>query len=182
MKKPENLEACLTGTFLLLSTLLLTAFIIVGCSAPRPVTQLVEHVQKDTIYLSNVQYDSIYIYQEMNKDYHRGIPHPSSLNPHPSSLNPHPSSLNPQSSPDTLYIKDKSIEYRYKLLRDTVSIVQRDSIPYEVIVYKDSLTPNPSPLNLLFDRLCRICFYFLSGALFVLFARFVFRLKSVFKP
>lgn len=35
---------------------------------------------------------------------------------------------------DTLYIKDMSIEYRYKLLKDTIRVVERDSIPYEVTI------------------------------------------------
>lgn len=83
------------------------AIVLIGCSTQRQVvTQLVEHTSVDTIYLSNVQYDSIYIYQDKIVDRSR----------------------------DTLYIKDKSIEYRYKLLRDTIRVVQRDSIPYEVTI------------------------------------------------
>ena len=34
----------------------------------------------------------------------------------------------------TIYIRDVSVEYRYKLLRDTIYKVQHDSIPYEVRV------------------------------------------------
>ena len=33
-----------------------------------------------------------------------------------------------------MFIKDKSIEYRYKLLQDTIRVVERDSIPYEVTI------------------------------------------------
>lgn len=92
--------------FMLVGILAILLLVCCSCSSTKAVTQLVEHVQKDTIYLSNMQYDSIYIYQDKYTD----------------------------RSSDTLYIKDKSIEYRYKLLRDTVRIVQRDSIPYEVRV------------------------------------------------
>lgn len=147
MKKLENLEGCLSGTFAIVASLLIACFIIVGCAVPRHATQLVEHVSKDTVYLSNTQYDSIYIYQDKLVDRSR----------------------------DTLYIKDKSIEYRYKLLRDTVRIVQRDSIPYEVTVTEIKEITRPlTP----FDKLCRICFFFLSGIVFVLFVRLVFKLKS----
>lgn len=79
--------------------------LLCSCSASRHVQmQVAEHVLKDTIYLSNIQYDSIYVLQDKYIDRSR----------------------------DTLYIKDKSIEYRYKLLIDTIRIVQHDSIPYEV--------------------------------------------------
>lgn len=37
-------------------------------------------------------------------------------------------------SKDTVYFKETEIEYRYQLLRDTVRIIRRDSIPYEVTV------------------------------------------------
>lgn len=135
MKNPDSIEGCLTGSIVIVATILLTCFIIVGCSAPRQVTQLVRDVRTDTVYLSNVQYDSIYIYQDKLVDRSR----------------------------DTLYIKDKSIEYRYKLLRDTVRIVERDSIPYEVTITEVKEITRPLTW---FDNLCRICFCIcLSGFL-----------------
>lgn len=148
MNHPQSLEACLTGTFLLLSTLLLTAFIIVGCSAPRPVTQLVEHVQKDTVYLSNIQYDSIYIMQDKLVD----------------------------RSKDTIYIKDVSVEYRYKLLRDTVRVVQRDSIPYEVTVTEIKEITRPLTL---YDKTCRACFWFLIGILGFYLIRLILKFRKL---
>lgn len=148
MKKLENLEGCLSGTFALIATLLLTAFIIVGCSATRQVTQFVEHVQKDTTYLSNTQYDSIYIYQDKLVDRSR----------------------------DTLYIKDKSIEYRYKLLRDTVRIIQRDSIPYEVTVTEIKEITRPLTL---YDKTCRACFWFLLGILGFYLIRLILKFRKL---
>lgn len=109
-------------------------WIFVSCSTQRQVTQLVEHTSIDTIYLSNIQYDSIYIYQDKFVD----------------------------RTKDTLYIKDKSIEYRYKLLRDTVRITQRDSIPYEVTVTEVKEITRPLTW---FDRLCRYSFFMLLGVL-----------------
>lgn len=113
--------------------IIVSCLVCCSCSSTKQVTQLVEHVSKDTVYLSNVQYDSIYIFQDKYVD----------------------------RSSDTLYIKDKSIEYRYKLLRDTVRVVQRDSIPYEVTVTEvKEITRSLTG----FDRLTRFCFFFLMGA------------------
>lgn len=109
--------------------------------------QVAEHIHKDTVYLSNTQYDSIYIVKDRFQDRYK----------------------------DTVYLKDVSIEYRYKMIHDTVKVVQRDSIPYEVTVVQAKEIVRPLTI---FDRLCRICFYFLSGVLFVLLVRFVFNLKS----
>lgn len=66
--------------------------------------QIAERIRKDTVYLSNIQYDSIYIDRSSDVDRSR----------------------------DTITITKTMTEYRYKFLRDTVRIVQRDSIPYEV--------------------------------------------------
>ena len=84
----------------------------IGCRSARQAAQLIREVRTDTLYLSNVQYDSIYIFQERTSDYH--------MNP----LNP----LKP-SETDTVFIKDVSVEYRYKLLRDTIYKTRVDSIP-----------------------------------------------------
>lgn len=111
--------------------LYLIVFVVVctlyGCATPKQVTQQVHDVRVDTIYLSTVQYDSIYIYQDKCVDRSR----------------------------DTLYVKDKSVEYRYKLLRDTVREVERDSIPYEVTITEVKEIIRPLTW---FDQLCRICF------------------------
>ncbi len=73
---------------------------ISGCGTTRQI-QVVERVSRDTLYLSNVQYDSIYVYQDHLTDRSR----------------------------DTVYVKDVQYEYKYKLLRDTVYKVQIDTIP-----------------------------------------------------
>lgn len=127
---------------------IIAALICCSCGSTRHVTQLVERVSKDTVYLSNTQYDSIYIYQDKLVDRSR----------------------------DTLYIKDKSIEYRYKLLRDTVRIVQRDSIPYEVTVTEIKEITRPLTL---YDKTCRACFWFLIGFLGVYLIRFILKLRKL---
>ena len=99
----------------LLSLILVTVCLLAGCGSLRPVTQLVLDTQRDTVYLSNIQYDSIYIYQDRLLD----------------------------RSKDTVYLKDVSVEYRYKLLRDTVRVIQRDSIPYEVTIVETKEITRP---------------------------------------
>lgn len=131
--------------FVILLTLLL---VCCSCGSTKMVTQTVRDISKDTIYLSNTQYDSIYIYQDKLVDRSR----------------------------DTLYIKDKSIEYRYKLLRDTIRIVQRDSIPYEVTVTEIKEITRPLTL---YDKTCRACFWFLMGFLGVYLIRFILKLRKL---
>ena len=94
-----------------LTLALLSALVLTGCASNRHL-QVAEHVTRDTLYLSNVQYDSIYIFQERTSDYH--------MNP----LNP----LKP-SETDTVFIKDVAVEFRYRLLRDTIYKTRIDSIP-----------------------------------------------------
>ena len=111
--------------FILIGILSFTLLVCCSCGSTKVVTQTVEHVRKDTVYLSNIQYDSIYVYQDHISEHHLGTLPP---------VNSKGEYLNTPMRTDTLYIKDKSIEYRYKLLRDTIRVVQRDSIPYEVTI------------------------------------------------
>lgn len=128
--------------------LILVAILIVGCATPRKVTQLVRDVHTDTLYLSNIQYDSIYIMPDKLVD----------------------------RSKDTIYIKDVSVEYRYKLLRDTVRIVQRDSIPYEVTVTEIKEITRPLTL---YDKTCRACFWFLIGILGFYLIRLILKFRKL---
>ena len=130
----------------ILSTIII-ALALTGCGTTRHVTQLVHDIQRDTVYLSNVQYDSIYIMKDKLTD----------------------------RSKDTIYVKDVSVEYRYKLLRDTVKVIQRDSIPYEVTVIETKEITRPLTW---FDHLTRFSFWFLIGAI----AAFLFiKIKRVLK-
>ena len=74
--------------------------VLTGCASTRQI-QVVREISRDTLYLSNVQYDSIYVYQDHLTDRSR----------------------------DTIYIRDVQYEYKYKLLRDTVYRTQIDTIP-----------------------------------------------------
>ena len=131
-----------------------------SCGSTKVVTRTVRDVSIDTIYLSNVHYDSIYIFQERTSDYH--------MNP----LNP----LKP-SETDTVFIKDVSVEYRYKQLKDTIRVVERDSIPYQVTITETKEIQRPLTW---YDHLTRSVFWIVIGILFVQLVRFVFNLKKRF--
>lgn len=62
---------------------------------------VVREATRDTLYLNHIQYDSIYIDNWQLTDRSR----------------------------DTIYVEKVRLEYKYKLLRDTVRVVQIDSIP-----------------------------------------------------
>ena len=140
--------------YLLFILSLVTFCTFIGCRSARQAAQLIREVRTDTLYLSNVQYDSIYIFQERTSDYH--------MNP----LNP----LKP-SETDTVFIKDVSVEYRYKLLKDTIRVVERDSIPYQVTITETKEIQRPLTW---YDHLTRSVFWIVIGILFVQLVRFVF--------
>ena len=79
---------------------LLFCTLLAGCGTQRK-TSVVERVTRDTLYLHQVQYDSVYVSQERYVDRSR----------------------------DTLYVQERSVEYRYRLQRDTLRIHQVDSVP-----------------------------------------------------
>ena len=79
---------------------LLFCTLLAGCGTPRRLP-VVERIQRDTVYLHQVQYDSILVYRDRYVD----------------------------RSHDTLYVQERNVEYRYRLLRDTLRIHQVDSVP-----------------------------------------------------
>ena len=125
---------------------LLSALVLTGCATRRQL-QVVERTSVDTVYLSNVQYDSIYIFQDRQLDRSR----------------------------DTVYLRDVSVEYRYRHLRDTIYKVQHDSIPYQVTVTEVKEITRPLSL---FDHLTHFTFWLVVGALLLLIIRVIIRLKK----
>ena len=77
---------------------------LTGCKAQQ--TQVVEKVVTNTEYVDRIKYDSIYI------DNYIYI----------------------EKGADTITITKTNIEYRYKVLTDSVEVLKVDSIPYEVQV------------------------------------------------
>ena len=125
---------------------LLSALVLTGCATRRQL-QVVDRITHDTLYQSNVHYDSIYVSQDRYIDRSR----------------------------DTLLIKDKTVEYRYRLLRDTIYKVQHDSIPYQVTVTEVKEITRPLSL---FDHLTHFTFWLVVGALLLLIIRVIIRLKK----
>ena len=125
---------------------LLSALVLTGCATQRQL-QVVDRITHDTLYQSNVHYDSIYVSQDKYIDRSR----------------------------DTLLIKDKTVEYRYRLLRDTIYKVQHDSIPYQVTVTEVKEITRPLSL---FDHLTHFTFWLVVGALLLLIIRVIIRLKK----
>lgn len=95
-------------------TALLPIALLAACASPRRVrTVPIERVLKDTVVVRSEQVDSIYVRQERTAERLH----------------------------DTLLLCERTTEYRYRLLRDTVRLVQRDSIPYEVRVEQPTGRP-----------------------------------------
>ena len=125
---------------------LLSALVLTGCATRRQL-QVVDRITHDTLYQSNVHYDSIYIFQDRQLDRSR----------------------------DTVYLRDVSVEYRYRHLRDTIYKVQHDSIPYQVTVTEVKEITRPLSL---FDHLTHFTFWLVVGALLLLIIRVIIRLKN----
>ena len=79
---------------------LLFCTLLAGCGTQRKLP-VVERIQRDTLYLHQVQYDSAFVSQERYVDRSR----------------------------DTLYVQERSVEHRYRRLTDTLRIHQVDSVP-----------------------------------------------------
>ena len=79
---------------------LLFCTLLAGCGTPRKLP-VVERIQRDTVYLHQVQYDSVYVYRDRYVDRSR----------------------------ETVYVQERNVEYRYRLQRDTLRIHRVDSIP-----------------------------------------------------
>ena len=100
---PSNVFCVIT----LLIILMIALMGLMSCSTHRVVEQ-VKEMHTDTVYVTSLQYDSIYIYNDKTLDRIK----------------------------DTVYLRELSTEYRYKLLRDTLRIIESDTmyIPYGVKV------------------------------------------------
>ena len=90
------------GIIIFFVTLMLVMSIVCSCRAP----QMVERVNRDSVYIDRLKRDSIY-----QRD-----------------------SIYMLIKGDTVYKYEYKYRYRDKLLRDTISIYKTDSIPYPVEV------------------------------------------------
>ena len=74
---------------------------ISSCSTHRHTAEVVTHTARDTLYISQIAYDSIYI-DRWQSSYQKA---------------------------DTVYLEQIRREYKYQLIRDTIRTVRIDSIP-----------------------------------------------------
>ena len=79
---------------------LLFCTLLAGCGMPRK-TPVMERVMRDTVQVTNVKQDSVFIYRDRTVD----------------------------RSHDTVYINDRSVAYRYRRLTDTIRLHRVDSVP-----------------------------------------------------
>ena len=81
--------------------ILLVACTLIGCATSRQATQVAVASAHDTVYFNKVLYDSIYI-DSWHHTYQKA---------------------------DTVVVEKTKLEYRYKMLRDTVFRARIDSVP-----------------------------------------------------
>ena len=81
--------------------LFVVACTLIGCATSRPTSQVVEASLRDTVYVNKVLYDSVYI-DNWYYTYEKA---------------------------DTVVVEKSKLEYRYKVLRDTVFRARIDSVP-----------------------------------------------------
>ena len=109
---------------------------MMSCSTHRHAVTVEREMHTDTVYVTRQQYDSIFIWKDRWTD----------------------------RTHDTVYMKELSTEYRYKLLRDTLRMVERDSVPYEVV--RTETREVERPLSW-FDKLARAVFWIVTGAVVI---------------
>ena len=95
---------------------ILTALVTIGCCGHKQIADFAKEVSTDTFCNNNFKHDSVYVGHERMVD----------------------------SRHDTVFITDLTIEYRYKVVCDTVRIVKCDTIPFEhkiEVVKKEPYVP-----------------------------------------
>ena len=116
---------------------------MMSCSTHRHATAVEQGTHTDTVYIATQQYDSIYIYNDKTLD----------------------------RTKDTVYLRELSTEYRYKLLRDTLRVTKSDTV---YIQHEDEVAISADaerPLSW-FDRLARVvCWIVIGGAVVWLWMR-----------
>lgn len=151
-------------TVMFLSIILL---VCCSCGSTKVATQLVRDVRVDTVYLSNMQYDSIYIYKDHVSEHHLGTLPP---------MDSKGQYLDTPMRTDTLCVKDVSIEFRYKLLKDTIRVIERDSIPYQVTVTE--VKEITCPLTW-YDHLSRSVLWLNIGFVLLIIIRLILKYRKL---
>ena len=119
-----------------MTTIIIFALIMMSCASGRHATAVEQGTHTDTVYIATQQYDSIFIWKDRWTD----------------------------RTHDTVYMKELSTEYRYKLLRDTLRIIVTDTIyiPYGVKVADNGKDKSFLPR---FSELAKAAFLVVTAAL-----------------
>ena len=138
MKQTDDNNINPSNSFCVITLLIILMIALMGlmsCSTHRVVEQVKER-HTDTVYVTSLQYDSIYIYNDKTLD----------------------------RTKDTVYLRELSTEYRYKLLRDTLRIIESDTIyiPYGVKVADNGKDKSFLPR---FSELAKSAFLVVTAAL-----------------
>ena len=138
MKQTDDIHFNPSNAFCVITLLIILMIALMGlmsCSSQRNVEQ-VKGMHTDTVYVTSLQCDSIYIYNDKTLD----------------------------RTKDTVYLRELSTEYRYKLLRDTLRIIETDSIyiPYGVKVADNGKDKSFLPR---FSELAKAAFFVVTAAL-----------------
>ena len=138
MKQTDDNNINPSHAFCVITLLIILMIALMGlmsCSTHRVVEQ-VKEMHTDTVYVTSLQYDSIYIYNDKTLD----------------------------RTKDTVYLRELSTEYRYKLLRDTLRIIESDTIyiPYGVKVADNGKDKSFLPR---FSELAKSAFLVVTAAL-----------------
>ena len=140
MKQKDNKKSsisCMSLCVMLIIIIHIIALMgMMSCSTHRHASAVEQGTHTDTVYIATQQYDSIYIYNDKTLD----------------------------RTKDTVYLRELSTEYRYKLLRDTLRIIETDSIyiPYRVKVADNGKDKSFLPR---FSELAKSAFLVVTAAL-----------------
>ena len=138
MKQTDDNNINPSNSFCVITLLIILMIALMGlmsCSSHRNVEQ-VKEMHTDTVYVTSLQYDSIYIYNDKMLD----------------------------RTKDTVYLREYLTEYRYKLLHDTLRNVETDTIyiPYGVKVADNGKDKSVLPR---FSELAKTAFLVVTAAL-----------------
>ena len=140
MKQKDNKNSstsCMSLCVMLIIIIHIIALMgMMSCSTHRHAVAVEQGTHTDTVYIATQQYDSIYIYNDKTLD----------------------------RTKDTVYMRELSTEYRYKLLRDTLRIIESDTIyiPYGVKVADNCKDKSFLPR---FGELAKAAFLVVTAAL-----------------
>ena len=116
-----NRFTTIVTTAALTATLALT---LTSCSTQRPLPEDYGRATIDSVSQTTHNYDSIFIYESLTTDYRQAADTAPATDGR---------------RVDTLYVKEKSVEYRYRLRKDTLLKTEIDTIPvvHDVVTVKE---------------------------------------------